>query len=53
METDPTKNADENIVRLAQAERDAGVPDVRTAAAAADARQRRDDTNAEVEAHPS
>ena len=53
METDPTNPADDDIVRLAQAERDAGVPDMQPAAAAADAKRRQGDTAAEVEAHPS
>lgn len=53
METDSAKMADDKIVELAQAERDAGVPDVQTAAAAADAKQRQHDSDAKVEAHPS
>lgn len=45
--------ADDELMRLAQAERDAGVPDVQTAAAAAEAKQRQHDSGDEVEAHPS
>ena len=50
-----TASNDEDVVRLAQAERDAGIPDLQTAEAAADARQRsaaRDDEG-ESAAHPS
>lgn len=53
METDPAKMTDDELVKLAQAERDAGVPDLQTAAAAAEAKQRQHDSGAEVEAHPS
>ena len=46
---------DEEVMRLAEAERDAGVPDVQTAAAASDAKQRLATVPAadESEAHPS
>lgn len=52
MQTDPGKMNDAEVIKLAEAERDAGVPDLQTAAASAAAKQRtRDD--GEPEAHPS
>lgn len=55
METDANKLSDTDVIALAQAERDAGVPDRQTAAAAADATERLSDNSddGEVEAHPS
>lgn len=52
MQTDPEKTTDAEVIALAAAERDAGVPDVQTAAAAAAAKQRADD-DGDAEAHPS
>ena len=54
-ETDPMTASDEDVVRLAQAEQDAGVPDVQTAQAAADAKTRlaAQDGESESAAHPS
>ncbi|WP_375390734.1 hypothetical protein [uncultured Sphingomonas sp.] len=53
--TDPTVPSDDDIVRLAQAERDAGVPDVQVAQAAAEAEKRLAARNGEIDsgAHPS
>ena len=48
--TDEPKDAE--LIALAKAERDAGIPDMQTAAAAADASLRTDD-GSEAEAHPS
>ena len=56
MQTDPEKMTDEQVVALAAAERDAGVPDMQTAAAAADAKERianAGDEDDQAEAHPS
>ena len=55
MESDPKKMSDAEVIALAQAERDAGIPDQQTAAAAADAKLRTADRDgdSEVEAHPS
>lgn len=57
METDANKLSDTDVIALAQVERDAGVPDRQTAAAAAaaDATERLSDNSddGEVEAHPS
>ena len=46
---------DKEIVKLAEAERDAGVPDIQTAAAATEAKERAAATtdDGEAEAHPS
>lgn len=43
---------DEDVIKLAEAERDGGVPDVQTAAAA-DAAKERLDSDGAVEAHPN
>lgn len=55
MQTDPEKMTDDEVVALAQAERDAGVPDMQTAEAAAEAKQRlpTGGGEGESEAHPS
>lgn len=49
---EPTEMTDEQVIALAQAERDAGVPDMQTAEASA-AAKRREATDEEPEAHPS
>ena len=52
MATDPANMSDAEVIKLAEAERDAGVPDVQTARASEAAKQRvRGDE--EPEAHPS
>lgn len=55
METDANKLSDADVIALAQAERDAGVPDQQTAAAAPDAAARLSGNSDESEAgaHPS
>lgn len=52
---DPATPGDDDVVRLAQAERDAGIPDIQTAQAAAEAEKRltAQDGEAESAAHPS
>jgi hypothetical protein len=52
MSPDPAKMSDAEVIKLAEAERDAGVPDEQTdqAAEAANQRARADE---EPEAHPS
>lgn len=52
MEADPAKMSDAEVIKLAEAERDAGVPDVQTAEASAAAKRRTRD-NGDSEAHPS
>jgi hypothetical protein len=52
MHTGPEEMSDAEVIKLAEAERDAGVPDVQTAEAAAAAKQRTCD-DGEPEAHPS
>ena len=52
METDPAKMSDSEVIKLAAAERDAGVPDVQTAEASAAAKRRLQGLE-EPEAHPS
>jgi hypothetical protein len=52
MEADPAKMSDAEVIKLAEAERDAGVPDVQTAEPAAAAKRRSQDLE-EPEAHPS
>ena len=52
MQSEPTKMSDAEVIKLSEAERDAGVPDVQTAQAAAAARERLQDQE-EPEAHPS
>lgn len=53
MRTEIEKSNDAEVIALAQAEREAGVPDQQTAAAAAEAKARLSKDDAEVEAHPS
>ncbi len=55
MKTKSNKLSDADVIALAQAERDAGVPDRQTAAAAADATARLSEhsEDGEAEAHPS
>lgn len=48
----PSEMSDEDVIKLAEAEGDAGVPDVQTAAAADAAKERRG-SDGEDEAHPS
>ena len=52
MQIDPERMSDAEVIKLAEAERDAGVPDVQTARAAAAVRQRLTD-DGEPQAHPS
>lgn len=52
MESDPAKMSETEVQALAEAERDAGIPDQQTAAAAADA-QTRQNPATESKAHPS
>ncbi len=51
-DNDPTAASDEEIVGLAQAERDAGVPDVQTAQAATDAKSRLTASDGETRVQP-
>ena len=54
MPDDDIAQSDQDIVRLAQAEQEAGVPDIQTAQAAADAKHRMDgEGESESAAHPS